>query len=157
MVHTSKMNPKPMLWPQQVSHPAAPLGAGWDGQGCPPLSPLTPHLHDPMGSAAAPSRRSTNLGAWSSCSIQRSAQQDEARAASAALYRKEIRCQGMGQRQPLSLHGHRGTQPSFSCGVGSTSALSHTPWPKPACKQLLKAPAVRQFKSTRPQADSWAA
>lgn len=96
------------------------------GQGCPPQSSLTTYLHDPTGSAAAPSRRSTKLGARSSCSIQRGAQQDEARAASAALCRKKIRCQRMGQKQPPSLHCHWGTQPSLSRGVGSTCAPSHT-------------------------------
>lgn len=38
---------------------------------------------------------------------------------------KKIWRQGMGRRQPLSPHCHRGTQPSFTCRVGSTSALSH--------------------------------
>lgn len=84
------------------------------------------HLHDPTGSAAAPSCRSANLGARSSCSIQRSAQRDESGAASAALCRKTIRCRGMGQKQALSLHRHRDTQPSLSHGVGSTSAPSPT-------------------------------
>lgn len=126
MAHASKMKPKPILWPQQVFHPSAPQQS-----------------QTRMGMATLPSSITSctlPAGPWSSRSILRCIQWDEARHANAVSFWKPV--PALPLRHPAEL---------LMQGGKHLCTVSHTPWPKPASNSFAKHLPWKEFKGTRPR------